>query len=112
MKKVSLILGIGIITLTIVSCGEPLVPKCDGSTPTYEGSIKVIIDNNCTGGLCHDNGSNKGDFTSYSGLKTVIDNGKFKTEVLVDQSMPRNGNLSQEEINAIQCWMENDYLEK
>ena len=112
MRKITLILSLTVSALTYVSCSDPLVPICDGSTPTYDGSIKAIIDNNCTGGLCHDNGSSKGDFTSYSGLKTVIDNGKFETEVLVNQSMPRNGNLSQEEIDAIQCWMENDYLEK
>ena len=111
MKKTIGLFVIGLSVLGYTSCKKDLVPACDGSTPTYDGEIKAIIDNNCTGGLCHDNGSSKGDFTTYAGLQSVLSNGKFKSEVLIDQTMPRNGSLSQEEIDAIQCWSENDYPE-
>ena len=112
MRKVFGVFIAGMAVVSYTACKKDLTPVCDGSNPTYNGEIKAIIDNNCTGGLCHDNGSSKGDFTSYAGLLNVLENGKFKSEVLIDQSMPRNGSLNQQEIDAIQCWSENNYPEQ
>ncbi len=64
------------------------------------------------GSTCHSSGSKRGDFTSYDGLKPDLDNGNFEKEVLIDQRMPRGSQtLTQEQINTIQCWVDNGYPE-
>ena len=97
--------------LVAVSCKkeELQTPECDGSNPTYDSEISLIINQNCT--HCHGTNSSNGDFTSYAGMSTVINNGRFEQEVLIDQTMPQNGSLSQDELNTIKCWVENGYPE-
>lgn len=88
-----------------------LTPECDGTMPTYDDGIRSIITARCGGGTCHGTGSSRGDFTTYAGMLPNINNGNFEREVLTDQTMPRGGNLTQEEIDKIQCWVENGYPE-
>jgi hypothetical protein len=113
-SKVLLLLFTGIlIAAAVPSCkkNKKLTPKCDGSHPTYNSGIKTIIDNNCTGSSCHANGSPYGIFTNYQGLQPFISNGTFKRDVLDKQIMPKNKNLSQDELNKIQCWVDNGFPE-
>jgi len=108
------IIAIGLITTSLIySCkkGKKLTPKCDGSKPTYNAGIKTIIDNNCMGSSCHVAGSPYGNFSTYAGLAPYINSGRFKVAVLEQQTMPKSKNLSQDEINKIQCWVENNYAE-
>jgi hypothetical protein len=107
-------LAVGIIASSLVfSCkkGKKLTPNCNGSKPTYNSGIKTIIDNNCTGSSCHVAGSPYGNFTSYAGMAPYINSGRFKVAVLEQQTMPKNKNLSQDELNKLQCWVENNYAE-
>ncbi len=101
--------------ISIFSCKkeEYFTPKCDGSNPTYNADIKTIIDANCMGSFCHSSGKKRGDFTSYEGLETVLNNGVFVNRVLDKQDMPNGNNktLTQEEINTIQCWTNNGFPE-
>jgi hypothetical protein len=90
------------------SCAKKKV-ECDGSTPTYISDIKAILDMHCMS--CHEQGSAKGDFSTYQKLLVVINNGSFDYEVLSRQSMPRGGKLSNSELSKIQCWMENGWPE-
>ena len=112
VRVILLCLGISAVA---VSCQkqEPLVPECDGGSPTYDTEIDVIISANCMGSHCHESGSNRGDFTNYSGLSPFLNDGSFKEQVLTSQKMPQgNGKtLTQDEINTIQCWVENGYPE-
>ncbi len=98
--------------IVYISCErEKLDPECDGSQPTYNSAIKEIIDAKCTNFACHGSGSSRGAFTTYAGLESVLNNGQFESRVLAIQDMPKNGSLSQEQINQIQCWVENGYPE-
>lgn len=108
MKKI--IITAFTIGAVIASCRKDnLTPECDGSNLTYNSGIKAIIDSECATSGCHNAGSNDGDFTTYSGLQPYLNSGDFKREVLTDQSMPRNGSLSQDQLNKIQCWVDNGY---
>lgn len=110
MKKSFTLLTILFIFLG--SCKKDLLdPECDGSKPTYDGEVKSIIDANCTNSSCHGSGSKHDDYTTYDGLSEVIANGEFEEHVLNKQNMPRGGDLSQNEINLIQCWVDNNYPE-
>ena len=114
-NKIRGILFFILITISVFSCKkeEYFTPACDGSTPAYNSGIKAIIDANCMGSFCHGSGEKRGDFTSYAGLKPVLDNGAFKKRVIDEQDMPKGkGNtLAQQEINIIQCWINNGYPE-
>jgi hypothetical protein len=110
-RKFQLVLA---ITLACASCKKKdsgkLTPTCDGSHPTYTGQISGIISSNCNSSGCHGAGSNKGDFTSFSGLQPYLNNGSFKREVLTNQTMPQgSASLSQSQINLVQCWVNDGY---
>jgi hypothetical protein len=84
---------------------DKLTPTCDGSSPTYQNTIKSIIDSKCATSNCHSN------YSSYNGLRPALDNGSFRREVLVDQTMPQGSSLSQDQLNKIQCWVNNGFPE-
>ena len=99
-----------IISSQLISCKKDTVsPTCDGTNSTYTSNIKTIIDNNCLSSGCHGSGSSNGDFTTYEGLKTYCDNGKFQSQVLDNQTMPKGSSLSSDQLNKIQCWIDNGY---
>lgn len=99
----------GCFLLTILFCCEEKIdPFCDGSRPAYASDIKPIIDRHCTS--CHGSGSRN--FKTYDGLKRYLDNGKFRRLVLEKQTMPKGKNLSQEELNKVQCWADSGFPEK
>jgi len=88
---------------------ETFTPVCDGSSPTYDADISLIIQQNCN--QCHGSGSSNGDLSTYAGISTVTSNGKFEQEVLTNQTMPQNGSLTEAQLNKIKCWVENGYPE-
>ncbi len=87
-------------------------PVCNGQKPTYDNEIKSILSVSCGGSSCHGQGGSEGDFSTYTLLKPVLDNGSFKDVVLVKKTMPKTGSLSQDQLNLLQCWVENGYAEK
>ncbi|MCO6489457.1 MAG: hypothetical protein J5I98_13615 [Phaeodactylibacter sp.] len=104
---------------------EPMLPEsCMDSIPTYEGSIKAIVDNSCAYSGCHLDGSAPGVYTTYGGLVGVVQSGRFKEKVVDLRGDPNLGmppafspegrpkELSQAEFELIQCWLENSFPEK
>lgn len=85
--------------------------SCDGSNLTYNSGVSSIINSNCTTSGCHGSGSSNGNYTTYSGLKSIINNGQFNKSVLVNQNMPKGSSLSESELNKLKCWVDNGYPE-
>ena len=89
-----------------------------------EGSIKAIIDNSCAYSGCHLDGSAPGVYTTYSGVASVVESGRFREKVVSLRDDPNLGmppdfapegrpkDLTQFELELIQCWLENNYPEK
>ncbi len=102
----STIISLLFIATFVLSCKKDEV-KCDGSTPTYATDIKPILDNNCMG--CHDAGGSNTDYSTYSKLTPVLNNGKFESEVITRQSMPRGSSLTASQLSKIKCWIENGF---
>jgi len=110
MKKLTALIGLALLTLAYSSCkkengGDKLIPSCDGSHPTYQGEIKAILDTKCGSSNCHPN------YTNYDGLRSILEGGDLRREVLVDQTMPKGSSLSQSQINLIQCWANDGFPE-
>lgn len=110
-KPIPILAILLLISITIFSCDSGFNPECDGSSPTYLTEIKPIIEANCNSASCHGTNSNRGDWTSYALLESVLTNGKFESEVLVKQSMPPAGPLSETTLNLIKCWAETGFPE-
>jgi hypothetical protein len=107
MKK---IIAISCLVVAFTACKKEkdsgkLTSSCDGSNPTYNGSIKAILDARCGSASCHP------DYTSYDGLSGILQSGDFKREVLTNQTMPQGSSLTQDQINKIQCWADNGFPE-
>ncbi len=89
---------------------------------TYDESIKIIIDATCAYSGCH-NGTPgvPGDYSSYAGLELDLENGSFFRRVIDSKDDPVLGmppdrapgptELTEEELQLILCWVENDYPE-
>lgn len=111
MKKivfVSIVLGISFVFMP--SCGSTkLIPNCTSDAEISYADVKPIIDTKCV--KCHDESKEKlyGNFKTYEGLKPYLDNGRFAKLVLENQRMPKGDNLTQKEINLIQCWKLGNY---
>ena len=114
--KTGIVIVTTALSLSVIftpSCKKTTPATCDGSSPTYESEIKGIISANCNSSSCHGSGSSNGDLTTFSKLKTYLDNGKFKSEVLDKQSMPKGGaKLSSTQLSKITCWKDSGYPEK
>jgi hypothetical protein len=77
------------------------VPR--GFTGTsWLNDVKPIIDKSCALSGCHD-GRARTDLRVYQNSKAQAKNIKSKTQ---DKSMPREGSLSQAEIDLIACWVD------
>jgi len=107
MKFTALALAGFTAAVLLFSCRKDKIEdvQCDGSNPTYTGQIRAIINANCTNSNCHPG------YSTYAGLEGILQNGSFEQEVLIDQTMPRNGTLSSSELSKIKCWVENGFPE-
>lgn len=96
---------------------RPSETSCDNIVTSYELNIRQIVDNTCAYSGCHP------EYTDYQGILPVLEDGSFRTRVLklradANLGMPpdyapdsRPKDLSQEQINLISCWLENDFPE-
>lgn len=100
---VVLSLSIGLGATSCKKKKNKITPVCDGTNATYNNTVKSIVNSNCVS--CHSN------YSSYSGLSSITTNGQFTQHVLTDQDMPENGSLTSDQLNKIQCWVNNGYPE-
>ncbi|NBC09988.1 MAG: hypothetical protein GVY26_22595 [Bacteroidetes bacterium] len=103
---------------------EPMLSEtCADTVPTYEGRIKSIIETNCAYAGCHLDGTAPGVYTSYEGLLPNIESGSFRQRVIVEREDPNRGmppdyapdgqpkDLTEEELELIECWLDSGYPE-
>ncbi len=92
---------------------DPHTPECTipNANLSYTLNIKHIIDQQCIS--CHVTGSGVsgivGDFSTYEGIKSRLDNGKVLDRVVVKKDMPQSGSMSQAQRDSINCWIAAGY---
>jgi len=109
MKRLLLLpIVLGIISAGACTYDKVEVPKpktaaviCD--SVQFARDITPILDAKCN--TCH-TGYFCGDFTTYSGVKNVVDNGLFQHRVLVERTMPPVEQLNEEEMQKLRCWID------
>ena len=116
---------VGLFVVTIITIGgctkdalpEPEPSLCDGSTPTYEVEVRPIIESSCAYSGCHLGGA-PGLYNNYDGLLSSLEDGTFRQRVIAQKDDPNVGmppnyspsdrpqDLTPEELNVIECWLE------
>ncbi len=129
MKKLTVFIGaIALIwILNLLACTndqlpEPVLSDC-GSTITYVGEIKAIVDQSCAYDGCHVAGFSSGDFSSYEGLLPIAESGDFKDRVITQAEDEEIGmppdyapidkpqDLDSLQMLLMQCWIDGGFLE-
>lgn len=85
--------------------------QCDTTAYTYSGTIKAIVDQNCaTSSACHGSGTQYGNFTTYNGLKSRVDNQFVQKRAIVNKDMPPAGPIPDCELLLIKNWIDHGAL--
>lgn len=102
---------------------QPMVNEdCDEESIKYTGDIKPLIDLYCAFAGCHVEFSDApGDFTSYEGMLSFLNESLFEFYVIDIKDDPQLGmppdwpsnsgpfTISDEDLNMIQCWIDLNY---
>ena len=81
--------------------------NCDTTTVTYSHTIQPIIAAKCANSGCHTaGGSGNGNFDSYTGTKSKVDNGSFLNRTVVLMNMPISGPLTTCELAQVSKWIQ------
>ena len=94
----------------IIACKKEEEPQpTTPCKPTYTADIKTIIDAKCALSGCHDGSVPLPNFNKYPELKARVDNGKVKSFVFDLKIMPPSTatQLTDEEKELLQCWLDN-----
>ena len=97
-----------LLNLLLFSCSNNDNDVIVVDEPTYDATIKSIVDNNCMS--CHSSSYNP-EIDTYAAIVLKIEDGTFENAVLVEKSMPKNGSLTEAELANIEKWIDNNYPE-
>jgi len=102
----SFCLLIGVACKKSTSTSSTTTNTCDGTAATYNSNVKSIIDGACTSSGCHPT------YNSYSGIKSILNSGDFKREVITNKTMPSGSSLTSSQLNILKCWSDAGFPEK
>ncbi len=123
LRIISLSVLLFLIACTNDSLGEPQKGDCDNLSVTYIDLIKPIIDESCAYSNCHLDTA-PGNFITYSGILPFLENGSLRNRVLNIKDDPtlgmppefvpsdRPSALTDEQLNLIRCWLDNNFPEE
>ena len=78
------------------------------SGTSYASSIKPIISNSCAISGCHDGSTSQTNFSIFSNVQSSASSIRSRTQ---SGSMPKNSSLTQAQIDAIACWVDDGAFE-
>ena len=90
-----------------------IISSCQKGDGVVYNDVALIINTSCAVTGCHVPPTNAGslDCSSYSAMKSVLDNGRFNQRVLVNQDMPPGGTLSNSDLDLLRQWRDNQFRE-
>lgn len=129
-----LVLFCSLLSLAIynTSCTSDQLPEpmpddiCDTHNATYNGDVKAIVDATCALAGCHVSGGGApGNFEAYEGLAEFANDAPngLRDRVIVLRNDPDNGmppdwstnpgpiDLTDEQFEIFQCWVDSGYPE-
>ncbi len=125
----NLILAFGTACMVIIcSCtydnlNEPIVTPvefCDTIPASYDLNIRTIVETNCAYTGCH-SGAAPGDYTTYEGMFSRLENGIIEDRVITQKDDPNIGmppnyatgpiDMTPQELDIFMCWLEAGFPE-
>lgn len=108
LKKVFLLLSISFFLFSCINNVEESanleeeieIDAC--ADITFSGNVKSIIDANCI--QCHGTGGNSPNLTTFNSISSSAVSVK---SAVATRRMPQGGSLTQAQIDAIVCWVNN-----
>ncbi len=82
----------------------------DCSAVTYSGTIQPLVQQHCSGSSCHSSNGREVNLMTYNQLKVYVNNGEIRRQVLDNQTMPEDSQLSSTQLGQIKCWLDNGAL--
>lgn len=80
---------------------------CETTSVTWTSTVQPLIQARCATSGCHVSGGfGPGDFSQYTNVKSVVDNGRFQAEVIQAGSMPPSGRLNACDIQKLLVWID------
>ena len=125
-NRLVILIILSFTALYFISCTndklEPVVIDCSGATPVWDGEVDAIVALSCAYAGCHVGGTSApGNYLSYNGINTILQNGSFKNRVFDIKDNPVLGmppdnsggpkNLTEEQLLTLSCWMEAGFPE-
>jgi len=79
---------------------------------TYAKNVQPVMMTSCALSGCHDAASGRTDLSSYTGVKSIVDNGNLKKRMIDGNPsfMPTSGKLADSTLSKVQCWLDNGGL--
>jgi len=121
MQKISKVLFFFVL-VCIFSCAKDSVDPVDNSCGTsysYTGDVKLIIDQSCAYSGCHDGVSGApGNYTTFDGMSNALSTGVFENRVVLAQNMPPDyatdgpTELTVEELTIVTDWVNAGFPEE
>ncbi len=87
--------------------GGGITYSCSGISPKFSTDVQPILNTVCSiNSNCHGSGSSNtgGPFTNHAEVSAK--SSKIKASIL-SGAMPQSGSLSQAQVNAFLCWIDN-----
>ncbi len=125
-KLRALTLGLTILYCCLPACTSDQLPEpmelavCETLESSYETNIKELVDRTCAYSGCHIDAS-IGNFLTYEGMLGRLHNGSIRSRVISLRDDPTIGmppdyvpgdrpkDLTQEELEILQCWLESGF---
>ncbi len=78
-------------------------------TVTWNNYVRFLVQNSCAVAGCHVAGNTKGigDYSTFAGLKAVVDDSTFEKTVLIENRMPKGSKLNDSILVRLECWFQN-----
>jgi hypothetical protein len=116
MKNISTYGIVLILAISLTACeynveNEDMIIIDDACDPAvlYSTTIAPLIANNCM--PCHNGDGSIPQAPNLTIYSSVQSNAELIKEVTQSRRMPKNGTLTNAEIAAIKCWVDNDALD-
>ena len=116
--KIKYILLFALASMVIIACSKDKLDEDSLACPDpidYQ-DVRVLVSNSCGYSGCH-NGIDRGEnYNNFAGLESFLISGNFSSRVLSARDMPPSNAsgvtfLTDEEIDLLRCWEQNDFSE-
>lgn len=101
---------------------------CDTLMPTYDATVKAIIDESCAYSGCHSSGGGvgPGNYSNYAGILSILENDRFRERVFNTSpdnfafmppkpstypALVQKDSLTSEELQILECWLNQGFPE-